>query len=165
MGRNRRSRSTGISGHVRRNTHSAQIQRERKAYYDILERTQKRTDMDATKWLAWFLSTLHQAVEQAHQTLDLVLVKARFWNRWSAASLNERQINVLNKLLDDSEGKLTTSKWASIAKCSPDTALRDITGLIQRGIVEKDDAGGRSTSYVMAGFDAENARSGREVHL
>lgn len=143
---------------------SAQIQRERMAYFDILERTQKRTDMDATEWLSWFLASLHRAVEQAHQTVDLVLVKARYWHRWSAASLNERQINMLNMLLDGFEGKLTSSKWASLAKCSPDTALRDITGLIERGIFKKSDAGGRSTSYVLAGFTAEHALSVHEAH-
>jgi Fic family protein len=99
---------------------SAQIQRERKAYYDILERTQKRS-MDVTEWLAWFLDTLHRAVDQAHHTLDAVLAKARFWQRWAATPLNERQVKLLNRLLDGFEGKLTSSKWAAIAKCSPDT--------------------------------------------
>ncbi len=107
---------------------SAQIQRERKAYYDILERTQKRS-MDVTEWLAWFLDTLHRAVDQAQHTLDAVLTKARFWQHWAATPLNERQVKLLNRLLDGFEGKLTSSKWAAIAKCSPDTALRDINDL------------------------------------
>ena len=125
---------------------SAQIQRERKAYYDILERTQKRS-MDATEWLAWFLEALHRAVDQAQHTLDAVLAKVRFWQRWATTPLNERQVKLLNKLLDGFEGKLTSSKWAAIAKCSPDTALRDINDLLARGVLRKSDAGGRSTSY------------------
>ena len=149
---------------------SAQIQRERKAYYDILERTQKNLpganfrdspagvrhrdvpdnrSMDVTAWLAWFLDTLHRAVDQAQQTLDAVLVKARFWQRWATTPLNERQVKLLNKLLDGFEGKLTSSKWAAIATCSPDTALRDINDLLARGVLRKSDAGGRSTSYVL----------------
>lgn len=125
---------------------SAQIQRERKAYYDILERTQKRS-MDVTEWLLWFLETLHRAVDQAQLTLDMVLAKARFWQHWGSMPLNERQVKLLNKLLDGFDGKLTTSKWAAIAKCSQDTALRDISDLLTRGVLRKADAGGRSTSY------------------
>lgn len=125
---------------------SAQIQRDRKAYYDILERTQKGT-LDVTEWLAWFLATLHRAVDQAQHTLDTVLTKARFWQHWASTPLNERQAKLLNRLLDGFEGKLTSSKWAAIAKCSPDTALRDINELLARGVLKKSDAGGRSTSY------------------
>jgi Fic family protein len=132
---------------------SAQIQRERKAYYDILERTQKQS-MDATEWLSWFLDTLHRAVNQAHHTLDAVLSKTRFWQRWAAMPLNERQVALLNRLLDGFEGKLTSSKWAAIAKCSPDTALRDINDLLARGVLQKSDAGGRSTSYVLTDLPA-----------
>jgi Fic family protein len=125
---------------------SAQIQRERKAYYDILERTQKGT-LDVTEWLAWFLDALHRAVDQAQHTLDAVLAKARFWQRFSGTPMNLRQVKLLNRLLDGFEGKLTTSKWAAIAKCSPDTALRDINELLARGALRKSAAGGRSTSY------------------
>lgn len=125
---------------------SAQIQRERKAYYDILERTQKRS-MDVTEWLLWFLETLHRAVDQAQATLDTVLVKARFWQHWGSMPLNGRQVKMLNKLLDGFDGKLTTSKWAAIAKCSQDTALRDISDLLTRRVLRKSDGGGRSTSY------------------
>jgi Fic family protein len=127
---------------------SAQIQRERKTYYDILERTQKQS-MDVTEWLAWFLDTLHRAVDEAQHTLDAVLIKARFWQCWATTPLNERQVKLLNRLLDGFEGKLTSSKWAAIAKCSPDTALRDINDLLARGVLRKSDAGGRSTSYVL----------------
>ena len=127
---------------------SAQIQRERQAYYDILERTQKRS-MDVTEWLAWFIDTLHRAVGQAQHTLDAVLAKTRFWQRWATTPLKERQVRLLNRLLDGFEGKLTSSKWAAIAKCSPDTALRDINDLLTRGVLRRSDAGGRSTSYVL----------------
>ena len=129
---------------------SAQIQRDRKAYYDILERTQRGT-MDVTDWLAWFLQTLDRALAQAQQTLDTVLAKSRFWQRWATTPLNERQVKLLNRLLDGFDGKLTSSKWAAIAKCSPDTALRDINELLAHGVLRKSDAGGRSTSYKLAG--------------
>lgn len=125
---------------------SAQIQRDRKAYYEILERTQKGS-MDVTAWLVWFLESLHRAVDQAQHTLDAVLIKARFWQRWAATPLNERQVKVLNWLLDGFEGKLTSSKWAAIAKCSADTALRDINDLLARGVLRKMAGGGRSTGY------------------
>ncbi|MFM7256499.1 MAG: DUF4172 domain-containing protein [Betaproteobacteria bacterium] len=128
---------------------SAQIQRERKAYYDILERTQKQS-MDVTEGLAWFLATLDRAVDQAQHTLDAVLVRTRFWQRWAApgsAPLNERQVKLIIRLLDGFQGKLTSSKWAAIAKCPPDTALRDITDLLARDVLRKSDAGGRSTNY------------------
>jgi Fic family protein len=128
---------------------SAQIQRERNNYYDILERTQKGT-LDVTGWLAWFLGTLARAVASAQSTLDAVLVKARFWQRWAGMPLNERQVKLLNCLLDGFQGKLTSSKWAAIAKCSPDTALRDITQLLDLGVLKKSHGGGRSTGYDLA---------------
>lgn len=125
---------------------SAQIQRERDAYYDILERTQKGA-LDVSAWLHWFLETLQRAIGNAQQTLDAVLAKAKFWQRFADKPLNERQAKLLNRLLDGFEGKLTTSKWAAIAKCSPDTALRDINELLVLGVLRKLAAGGRSTSY------------------
>lgn len=125
---------------------SAQIQKDRKAYYEILERTQKGT-LDVTAWLGWFLDTLHRAVENAHRTLDSVLAKSIFWQRWAGTALNERQVKVLNRMLDGFEGKLTSSKWASITKCSSDTALRDINELVCLGLLRKCPAGGRSTAY------------------
>jgi Fic family protein len=125
---------------------SAQIQRERKAYYDILERTQK-ADMDVTVWLLWFLQMLGEAVDLAHHALDAVLEKAHFWQRVSGVALNERQVKIINRLLDGFEGKLTSSKWAAIAKSSTDTALRDINELVELGILQRSGAGGRSTSY------------------
>lgn len=128
---------------------SAQIQRERRDYYDVLERTQKGT-LDVTGWLLWFLDTLGRAISNAQLTLDAVLLKARFWQRWAGTSLNERQLKLLNRLLDGFEGKLTSSKWAAIAKCSPDTALRDITQLLELGVLKRSPGGGRSTGYELA---------------
>jgi Fic family protein len=128
---------------------SAQIQRERKDYYDVLERTQRGT-LDVTGWLSWFLGTLRRAVASAQGTLDAVLVKARFWQHWAGTPLNERQVKLLNRVLDGFEGKLTSSKWAAIAKCSPDTALRDITQLLELGVLKKSPGGGRSTGYELA---------------
>ena len=126
---------------------SAQIRTERNEYYRLLELTQKNGP-DITEWMVWFLSCLHRAIEGADQSIGIVLQKARFWQRYAAASLNERQIKVLNRLLDGGfEGKLTTTKWAKLSKCSQDTAYRDITDLIERGALKKDEAGGRSTSY------------------
>ena len=132
---------------------SAQIQRERKDYYDMLERTQKGT-LDITDWLEWFLGCLLRAMQGAEATLSAVLTKVRFWQCWAGTPLNERQVKLINRLLDDFEGKLTSSKCAAIAKCSSDTALRDITELIASGVLMKSDAGGRSTSYELKHEDA-----------
>ncbi|MDP2751428.1 MAG: Fic family protein [Rhodocyclaceae bacterium] len=125
---------------------SAQIQRERKNYYAHLEQTQKET-LDVTNWLQWFLECLLRAIEGAEETLSGVLSKAGFWVRLAGTPMNERQIKLLNKLLDGFDGKLTSSKWAAIAKCSQDTALRDMTNLLDRGVLMKSAASGRSTSY------------------
>ena len=128
---------------------SAQIQQESAAYYDTLERTQQGT-MDVTLWMEWFLGCLGRAIEGAQTTLASVLTKARFWQRVRTVPINERQRLVLNRLLDGFEGKLTTSKWAKLAKCSQDTALRDILQLVERGILARNPEGGRSTSYALA---------------
>ncbi len=125
---------------------SAQIQRERKAYYEVLERTQKGA-LDVTEWLSWFLDTLHGSIERAQTALGGVLFKARFWQRWADTPMNARQVKVLNRVLDGFEGKLNTGNWAALAKCSPDTALRDISELLNIGMLEKTQSGGRSTSY------------------
>ncbi len=129
---------------------SAQIRREHKAYYSILECTQKG-ELDITQWQDWFLTCLVDAIEGAQQTLAAILHKARFWERFAKEPFNKRQIKILNKLLDGFEGKLTTSKWAKLAKCSQDTAYRDILNLIEIGVLQKDKAGGRSTSYSLVG--------------
>jgi Fic family protein len=128
---------------------SAQIRRERNDYYQMLEQTQKGS-LDVTAWQEWFLSCLLRAIEGTQETLGFVLNKARFWERFAKEPLNERQIKVLNRLLDGFEGKLTTSKWAKLTKCSQDTAYRDILDLVERGALRKDPGGGRSTSYSLA---------------
>lgn len=125
---------------------SAQIRLERNAYYSLLERTQ-RGSLDITGWLIWFLDCLRRAQQQTEQQLTRVLAKAHFWSRFGSVPLNDRQRLLLNKLWDGFDGKLTSSKWAKIAKCSQDTAARDIQDLIQKGLLIKDEAGGRSTSY------------------
>ncbi|NOZ10189.1 MAG: Fic family protein [Gammaproteobacteria bacterium] len=125
---------------------SAQIRCEHKVYYDTLEWTQKG-GLDVTQWQKWFLNCLLRAIEGAQETLGTILDKAHFWERFTKEPLNKRQIKILNRFLDGFEGKLTTSKWAKIAKCSQDTAYRDILNLIDRGALQKDSGGGRSTSY------------------
>ena len=131
---------------------SAQIRIERKTYYDILEKTQKG-GLDITSWLEWFLGCLDRAFDGTEETLGSVLRKARFWEAHADISFNDRQRLMLNKLLDGFEGKLTSSKWAKIAKCSQDTALRDILDLVDHGILAKDPGGGRSTSYSLRPAD------------
>jgi Fic family protein len=128
---------------------SAQIQIERKQYYELLERTQK-SGLDITRWQEWFLTCLTRAINGAQTTLNSVLQKSGFWERFAKEPFNERQIKVLNRLLDGFEGKLTTSKWAKLAKCSQDTAYRDILDLVARGALQKDPGGGRSTSYSLS---------------
>jgi Fic family protein len=128
---------------------SAQIRQERKAYYDILEDTQKGT-MDVTPWMEWFLVCLGRAIDGAQVTLSAVLGKARFWERITGVQLNDRQRLVINRLLDGFEGKLTTTKYAKLTKCSQDTAHRDILAMIDHGVLVRNPEGGRSTSYSLA---------------
>src|SRR5882672_10876700 len=125
---------------------SGQIRHERDDYYNLLERTQKG-GLDVTAWQKWFLECLLRAINGASTTLAAVLTKARFWERFAKEPLNKRQIEVLNRLLDGFEGKLTSSKWAKLTKSSQDTAYRDIMDLVERGALRKDEGGGRSTSY------------------
>lgn len=128
---------------------SAQIRAERTAYCDQLERSQKNST-DVTAWILWFLDCLGRAINGADGVLAAVIAKAQFWERAGTLPLNERQIKVLNRLLDGFEGKLTSSKWATIAKCSQDTANRDIATLIDLGLLQKGEGGGRSTHYELA---------------
>lgn len=128
---------------------SAQIRAERAAYYEELERAQKG-DLDITPWLVFFLGVLERCFERAEETLAAVLRKARFWEKHAVASLHPRQREILERLFGDFYGKLTSSKWATLAKCSQDTASRDIEDLVRRGILVKADLGGRSTSYSLA---------------
>ncbi len=128
---------------------STQIRQERSAYYDILERTQKAT-LDVTPWMEWFVACLGRAIDGAQSMLAGVLAKARFWERLQGVPLNERQTVVLNRLRDEFEGKLTTSRYAALAKCSQDTALRDILLLVEQGILARGPERGRSTRYSLA---------------
>ncbi len=126
---------------------SAQIRIERNAYYSILENTQKG-NLDITDWLLWFLNCFQKAVLNTDHTLNKIVFKSKFWEKVSEFALNERQKTMLNKLLDGFDGKLNSSKWAKITKCSQDSAIRDIHGLMEKNILKKEEAGGRSTSYV-----------------
>jgi Fic family protein len=127
---------------------SAQIRLDRKAYYNILEKTQ-RGNLDLTEWLLWYLECLNKALNATDKTLKGVLNKTKFWDKHAETVINERQRLLINKLFDGFDGKLNTSKWAKIGKCSTDTALRDIQDLISKKILEKETAGGRSTSYIL----------------
>ena len=128
---------------------SAQIRLERNVYYDMLGKTQ-RSGLDITPWLEWFLGCLDRAIDGAEQTLAAIFHKAHFWEAHAHKPFNERQRAVINRLFDGFEGKLTSSKWAKLVKCSQDTALRDIDDLVKRGVLVKEPAGGRSTSYALA---------------
>lgn len=135
---------------------SAQIRVERKQYYEILEKTQKGS-LDITEWIQWFLNCLINSLKSTDSILAKINFKADFWTEHSTTIINERQKKLLNKLLDGFEGKLTSSKYAKIAKCSKDTAIRDINYLIEKVMLQKEVAGGRSTNYDIIGF------SGTEV--
>ena len=125
---------------------SAEIRKQRKNYYAILEKTQK-SGLDITDWLEWFLDCLENALLNTEQVISGILQKATYWDKHRAVALNPRQIKILNQLWSGFDGKLTSSKWAKIGKCSTDTALRDIQDLVQKGMLRKTDEGGRSTNY------------------
>lgn len=125
---------------------SAQIRVDRKQYYSILEKTQKG-NLDITEWMKWFLCCLINAIKSTEGTLSHLIIKDQFWNEHSTKQLNQRQMSMLNKILDGFKGKVTSAKWAKINKVSKDTAIRDINDLIEKNILQKEDAGGRSTSY------------------
>lgn len=130
---------------------SAQIRIERKQYYEQLEKTQKG-NLEITGWIKWFLNCLYHSLKSTDTILNRVLFKADFWNRHAKTEINERQKKLLNRLMDGFEGKLTSSKWAKIAKCSKDTAIRDINDLITKEILQKEKEGGRSTNYELTGL-------------
>jgi Fic family protein len=137
---------------------STQIEKERKQYYDSLESSQRGT-IDITLWLEWFLGCLDRALEHAQISFRGILHKARVWERINQdGPVNERQHAVINRLLDGFEGKLSTSKYAKIAKCSADTALRDINDLLARGLMLREEGGGRSTGYRLAEQVAEKTQ-------
>lgn len=130
---------------------SAQIRLERKQYYEVLEKTQKG-DLNISNWIVWFLNCLINALKSTDSVLNSVLFKAEFWQKHLDTAINERQRKILNKLMNGFDGKLTSSKWAKIAKCSKDSAIRDINDLIEKGILQKEAAGGRSTNYELIGM-------------
>jgi Fic family protein len=131
---------------------SSQIRSEKKGYYNILEKTQKGT-LNITEWLVWYLKCLEDALKSSDIILSKVLNKHTFWTKYASEILNSRQILLINKLLDDFTGQLTTSKWAKIAKCSQDTALRDIQYLLNKKILLRNPSGGRSTNYALINFN------------
>lgn len=126
-----------------------QILADRETYYTVLERTQKGSG-DLTAWLTWFLQTLRKSIDQSALSLQEVLDRSAFWKRMEGVALNERQRSMLARLKGDFRGKLTAKKWATMCKVSPDTALRDINDLMDKGILKRDAAGGRSTAYLLA---------------
>ena len=130
---------------------SSQILLERKVYYSILQKIQHK-DGDITEWLMWFINCLHRSLKSTEETMGKVLYKADFWDKHRKTEFNSRQRLLLNKLFDGFKGKLKSSKWAKITKCSPDTALRDIKDLIEKGILKQDKSGGRSTNYELTEF-------------
>jgi Fic family protein len=125
---------------------SVQIRLDRTQYYKMLEKPQKG-DLDITPWISWFLNCLASALKSTDSVLNKVLFKADFWRKQDKTILNERQLKLLNRILDGFEGKLTSSKWAKIANCSKETAVRDINDLISKNILQREEAGGRSTNY------------------
>lgn len=127
---------------------SAEILRERKNYYEVLEKT-TTGDIDITLWLEWFLETLRSAILRSENTIKRVVKKSMFWQENRDVAMNERQVKIVNKLWDGFEGKLTTSKWAKMTKTSQATALRDINDLIEKGILYASEVGGRSASYLL----------------
>ncbi|GMQ82400.1 MAG: Fic family protein [Rhodothermia bacterium] len=137
--------------HMRFYSLSNQIEVEKEQYYRILEFTQKGS-LDITAYLVWYLGCLLRAIENSRDTLSDVLSWARFWDSFAEEVINSRQVLMIKRLLNGFEGKLTTTKWAKMAKCSQDTAYRDIMDLIERGILIKNPAGGRSTSYSLSEF-------------
>lgn len=134
--------------HQRFYSMSAQIRLQRKGYYEILEKSQKGS-LDISDWLYWYLDCLSSALTASDETLKNVISKAQFWQKHHDAQLNERQRLMVNKFFDDFFGNLNSSKWAKMTKCSTDTALRDIQDMINKGMLLKDEAGGRSTSYTL----------------
>lgn len=134
---------------------SAQIQRERARYYEVLERTQKGA-LDITEWLSWFVVCFGRAIDTAEEESRSVLRKAEFWRHFAEEPLSARQKTILNRFMDGFEGSLTARKWAALGKCSVDTAQRDLNDLLARGLLVRNPGGSRRTSYGVAGFEADS---------
>ncbi len=133
---------------VRYYSMSAEINQNKKSYYEILERTQKG-DLDITEWILWFFDCLEKAISRASSTIERTLQKAEYWEKYRDVEINERQRKVINRLWDGFDGKLTSSKWAKQCHCSQDTALRDINDLITKGMLRNSGEGGRSSNYIL----------------
>jgi len=140
--------SRADDGPMRYYSMSDEINRNKKDYYDILERTQKG-NLDITEWLLWFFNRLDNAISRASATIDHTIQKAAYWGKFNDVDINLRQRKVINRLWDGFYGKLTTSKWAKICNCSQDTALRDINDLIAKGMLRSSCEKGRSTNYIL----------------
>ena len=125
---------------------STQINKDKKHYYDILEKTQ-HGDGDITEWIAWYAQTLSVALDEAEAAVSTILNKSFFWQKAAAVSLTPRQTDVLSLFLDGYEAKITSKTWASLAKCSRDTAIRDIQNLVDKGILREDIPGAKRPSY------------------
>ena len=136
------------------NTGSSQILVERKRYYEVLQKVQHSSG-DITEWLEWFLHCLKNAMLATENTMQRILRKAEFWKLHENTAINERQRTILNKLFDGFDGKLQSSKWAKITKVSTDTALRDIKDLIEKGILQETNEGGRNANYELLDFMLE----------
>ena len=130
---------------------SNQILAERKRYYEVLQKVQHSTG-DITEWLDWFLHCLKNALQETEITMQKILRKAEFWKLHEHTPINERQRLMLNKLLDGFDGKLQTSKWAKLTKCSTDTALRDIKDLVEKGILQSEKQSGRNANYELVNY-------------
>ena len=144
--------SRADQSHLRFYSLSSQLLKSRNTYYQILEDTQKGNG-DITEWLLWFLKMMDDALSEADQSIQKAIDRNQFWNSVSHLSFNERQQKILNMLLEDFKGNLTSGKWAKICHCSADTALNDIKDLVTKGILAKAEAGGRSTNYILIEID------------
>lgn len=127
---------------------SAQIMKSKNGYYNILESTQKGS-MDISQWIVWYIERLTEALEATNETLSKILMKAKFWELNKSTQFNNRQVEMINKLLGDFVGKLNSSKWAKITNVHRDTARRDIQNLIEKGVLSDSGEGGRSTNYIL----------------
>jgi Fic family protein len=127
---------------------SNQIQQEKNVYYETLK-TVQHSEGDITQWLVWFLTCLKHALLETEESMQNIVRKAKFWENHKETTINERQRLMINKLFDDFFGNLTSSKCAKITKCSTDTALRDIKDLMEKGILQQEEEGGRSVNYTL----------------